>query len=408
MSRPTARFYGFGGAALLLYSFANQTQVGWLYVLVALMFDILVVAYGLNRGALGGSVAARDLSTDADGELYEEDAIIVTLRLANLKRLPRYQLQLVETCPLAALSDREQRVFIPVLAAQSGLNFSYAVTLARRGVYQFPAIQMQSRVPFGFFQRQTVLDVPTRALVYPVVRPLARFALLDKQLAAQQVHPQAGVGTEVIGTRPYRPGDSPRHIHWRSVARTGVLISKEFAQETQPGVSLVFDRYFPHANDDPHTPFEWGVKCAVSIAEYTQRRGYPLYLNADQSDLPTPSGALAWEALLQYLARVTPTAIPMLPSLLTATSALQSLVVVIIAQPDAQSIAPLMALAQRGYRVVPVLLDPPSFPSASGGAPAQTIVDALASVDIASLMIRYGEDWAVQLAQIGQPDRITR
>ena len=83
-----------------------------------------------------------------------------------------------------------------------------------------------------------------------------------------------------MGVRPYRTSDSPRHIHWRIVARRQQLMTKEFAEEAQPGLTLALD-VFAHPYPAPagkHTPFEWGVKLAASIGEYAHRRRYPLHL----------------------------------------------------------------------------------------------------------------------------------
>ena len=125
-------------------------------------------------------------------------------------------------------------------------------------------------------------------------------------------------GRKLLGFRPYRTGDSPRHIHWRSVAKKGQLISKEFAEETQRGLTLVIDRFCPpeYPYSTKHTPFEYVVKAGVSIAEYAQQRGYPLHIMADSTDLPIPSGAVTWDAFLQYMARITPIDVPSIDRIL--------------------------------------------------------------------------------------------
>ena len=48
--------------------------------------------------------------------------------------------------------------------------------------------------------------------------------------------PRAGSGTEMFGVREYRPGDSLRRIHWRSSARHGELIVREYEP---PGVQTL-------------------------------------------------------------------------------------------------------------------------------------------------------------------------
>src|SRR5438445_13416249 len=57
-----------------------------------------------------------------------------------------------------------------------------------------------------------------------------------RELEASIAAPRAGSGTEMFGAREYRPGDPLRRIHWRSSARHGELIVREFEP---PGVQTV-------------------------------------------------------------------------------------------------------------------------------------------------------------------------
>ena len=309
---PTARTVTFLITAFSLYLFANQTQVGWTYVMSALLAGAVLASWWLNRRALRGIQAQRRVGDAPNAELYEGDRVTVRLALRNMGRASVAQIRTTERCPLAAPdgAEREMDLFVPSLPARrDGVYFEYQVALYRRGLHEFPPLELASCAPFGFFRRRRRIAAPTRVLVYPEVRPLRRLSLLDHRLALEVAHPRAGRGTEILGVRPFRSGDSPRHIHWRSVARTGRLISKEFVDESRPGLTLVLDvcghPYPP--TESKHTPFEWAVKIAASIGDYTQRRGYPLYLVADDEAWPAPIGPLTRWALLEYLARVQPT-----------------------------------------------------------------------------------------------------
>lgn len=405
MIRPTGRAYVFLVTALVLYFFANQTQVGWLYVMSAMMTGAVLGAGWLNRRMLRGLDAQRQVQRsqtdhDDDLELFEGQTAQIALTFRNTRRAAAWQTRLTEHCPLAA-PDSPQRaikVFIPVIPARGAIAFDYAVTLDRRGLHEFPALQLRSPAPFGFFTRQRELSTLTRVLVYPEVRPVSRLSLLDDRLAPQLTRLRAGFGSEVIGARAFRSGDSPRHIHWRSTARSGQLISKEFAEEGQPGLSLVLDLYaHPYPTDESkHIPFEWLIKVAASVGDYAYTRGYPLHLTVDDSALVAPSGAVTWSALLQYLARVQPLGTRPLPELLSAPPT-QAFVVVIVPWPDPNLITALNALQRQGRSVLALVIDPESFPA--GGLSARPFVDALHAAGIESRLIRFGSDWAVQISE---------
>jgi len=268
--------------------------------------------------------------------------------------------------------------------------------------------ELTTRAPFGFFQRKRTLPAPTRVLVYPELRRLRRLSLLDRQPAAQFTHPRAGLGTEIIGVRPFRSGDSPRHIHWRTAARTGQLASKEFADETQPGLTLALDLfrhpyppegYQPSGGLKKHTPFEYAVKVAASIGDYALRRNYPIHLATDASAWPAPSGAVTRIALLEYLARVQPVGENKLTDVLNNRAA-QTFVAVLLPWPDSTIVESLVTLRHRGLEVLAVLLDPESFPS--GGPSARALADELSALGIESRLIKFGDDWTMKLTDANQ------
>jgi uncharacterized protein (DUF58 family) len=408
---PTSRAAWFLFAAFIFYVFGNQTQLGWLYIISALLCGLLPAAALAGAGSLRGLRARRQISranapaveaaaevdlTGRSAIFHEAEDISVRLRLYHGGRLSRVQVSVQESCPLAAPAapERQLRLFLPLLPAGDGLHFEYPVTIDRRGVYTFPPLTLATRAPFGFFQRRATLDAPTVCLVYPELRPLKRLALLDRQPAASATRPRAGHGSEVLGVRPFRTGDSPRHVHWRSVARTGRLISKEFADDTQPGLTLVLDRYSPlfPPPESKQVPFELAIKCAASLADYALRRRYSLYLCADTADRALPAGPLTLPLLLEYLARVTAQPRPALPDLL-ARQPMQAFVAVCVAHPDEAIMGPLLALKQRGTQVLVILPDPATFPAGAVNVSAQPLAGALRRADIDVRELPYGAPW---------------
>lgn len=390
----TRRFWAFLCVSLLFWFFANQTQIGWLYVVSAVLGGILLAAWWFNRNAITHITVARNLQVSDETPLHEGHPLTIHLQVSQHGRFPQTHLTIIESCPLVASDSAMQHLsmFIPMLSDE--LFFNYDITIYRRGLYQFAPVQLQSRAPFGFYQRKKEKTVPTTVLVYPELKTLKRFALLDEQPAAELTHIKAGIGSEVIGVRPYRAGDSPRHIHWRSVARRGQLVSKEFAQEIQPGVSLVLDRYLPLSPlpKTKHQPFEMAVKVMVSMAEYAMRRGYPVYLVADEQDMAVPRGALVWDTLMQYSARVSPQPEPHLTDVLNY-QALQQFVAVIITWIDETLLEALYGLQHRGYRLFVIIHDVESFPIVSDHS-IGTFVGALQQQGIAHCVIKHGDDWA--------------
>lgn len=392
--KRTRRFWTFLAAAFVFWFFANQTQIGWLYIISALLVAVVVAAWLLNRGVLRKVAIQRDLNMTPENNLHEGDDLSIILTMQSQGQLPTSHLSIMETCPLVAPESdkRELSMFIPML--HQAITFEYDIIVHRRGVHDFPTIRLGSRAPFGFFERSSEQAVPTSILVYPELRKLTRLSLLDEQPAAELTNPKAGIGSEVIGVRPYRAGDSPRHIHWRSVARRGQLVSKEFSQETQPGVTVVLDRYCPLSPlpATKHQPFEIAVKSAVSIAEYAIRKGYPVHVAADSDSMAVPQGAIVWDSLMQYTARVSPTTQSNLADVLNYQP-LQQFVAIVMTWVDDTVLEAIYALQHRGYNLLVVIPEARSYPIDSDVS-AKQFVGALKRHGIETCLIQHGEDWS--------------
>lgn len=381
----TARGWSFLVASGLFYLFANQTQIGWVYVLSALMLSLVIASWLQNRWALRRVIVLRDLQPIRERH-HEDDPVTYTLTV-HARVL---QLQLREHCPLLSPERSDVRLYLPVV--RGATPFTLETALYRRGVQRFGTITAATRVPFGFFERRRTLQAQglDALVVYPVVRPLTSFDVLDRQPTAQQTLLRAGVGSEVLGIRAYRAGDRPQHIHWRGLARRGVLLSREFAEESDHGVLLVLDRHAPYRLESRDTPFEMAIRCTVSIGEYALRQRYPLHLAAWEQDFPCPAGALTWDALLEYTARVPAFDQPHSADLI-ARPATQQTVVVVLAWLEERVVEPLVALVRRGVRVQVIAPDLQSYlPDAPDRQP---FTDALTAQGIPVTCIGRDDQW---------------
>jgi uncharacterized protein (DUF58 family) len=80
---------------------------------------------------------------------------------------------------------------------------------------------------------------------------------------------EVGDSLEFIGTREYREGDPLRKVHWRSWARLGRPIVKEYQEEYFSRIALVLDTFLPkRPRPAERERFEAAISLLASVAGY--------------------------------------------------------------------------------------------------------------------------------------------
>jgi len=136
---------------------------------------------------------------------------------------------------LVGLIGSEQVTAATGLVPRSGWRKRVELQGLRRGPVGARALVVESSDVAGLFRSRRPNPDAEVALVLPRFVSLAG-KLQARELEASVAAPRAGSGTELFGVREYRPGDSLRRIHWRSSARHGELVVREYEP---PGVQTL-------------------------------------------------------------------------------------------------------------------------------------------------------------------------
>ncbi len=403
---PTRRAWAFVILALVLYFLANQTQVGWVYVFTSGFAGLLGAAWLYTHRLLGSLEVKRVVQAPERNShpemlgpagkmdivepdlmlpvFHEDDPIDVFLHLVNNSLKPALLVSGTEICPFAPVPQQTLPFFLPALFKGRPVMIKYQTICDRRGLYAFPPLQFHSRGAFGLFRTRRPLAVPGELLIYPSYHPLKHLRALERRELAEQQTMRAGSGSQVLGTREYRSGDSLRQIHWRSTARIGRLVVKEFAEDTQTSLVVVLDLSAGgFSGAGKFSTFETAVRIAASLAYYATRKHMPFYLIGAQPPAAgrhwvLPSTSLGWWAALNYLARVKNDGDRPLAELLFhlprgwSGPLASTFLVTLVSRPDDATLQALSGLAQRGVPGLAVLITPdddplPGFPGAKGG-----------------------------------------
>jgi uncharacterized protein (DUF58 family) len=241
---PRARFYGAAAVAAVVFYYAGTSEVAWLYLLAYWIAALIVASflYNLWNRGLRGEIFVRGYKS-APGS--PQDSALDELPQAVLNARPARRAFEGDTISLdlKLVSSRGTRGPARMTGSVAGVELSTASGLvsktgwterktvgpARRGPVISTGWALDTGDLLGLFrERGTRTQGSTElALVLPRftslgARPRAR------ELEASAAASRAGTGTELFGVREYRPGDPLRRIHWRSSARHGELIVREY------------------------------------------------------------------------------------------------------------------------------------------------------------------------------------
>ncbi|MDX1521961.1 MAG: DUF58 domain-containing protein, partial [Anaerolineae bacterium] len=360
------RFWLFLFIAIVLYLFANQTQVGWIYVISAAIIGLLAVAF-LYGQRLHTVQATRYFYSDADQDpaadfnlpaFHEDDPVEVVLRIENRGLLPAFLMSGEERCPFAPPTEQDQPFFVSSLFRGQPLDLAYRVPADRRGLYSFSTVPLRSKGPFGFFAGRRLIDAPGDILIYPQFFPLKRLAPLEMMTAGQRQTRRVGAGVQVLGTREYRRGDALRQIHWRSTARRGDLVVKEFADDDQLTLTVVLDLQAGSSlGRGKFSTFETAVRLAASLSHYADSKDIPFYVAGSGQRWSPPQTSLSWWAAMNYLARVQQDGRVSMAETLNKLPALP-FVVALISRPSPETARALQTLQRKGTRTLAIFITP--------------------------------------------------
>ena len=309
----TGKGAGFLAAALALFILGHLTQVGWLYLVDAVLWGIILVSAAVPWLNVFPPRALRWIERlEENGgppSPTEGDPVSITITLRNPTFWPRYVISLFYDCPLQGPSRQMQRFFVTELAGSGQVSMLSNVPAYQRGSHQLGPLMMEASAPFGLFRRRIRLTGPETLLVYPKLYPLARLALADSLSGTEQGGWKSRLGTDLSGSRYYLPGDPLRIIHWRNTARVGRPMVKEFDNSQGQTLHLLFDATQVWGRGK-ETTLEYGIKILASAAAYARRRQVPVQVCGDglprESATSPVASDVSWRQLLRRLALVSP------------------------------------------------------------------------------------------------------
>jgi uncharacterized protein (DUF58 family) len=407
---------------ILILSEINRWSVldNLFYVLTGL----LVVSFMWSRFSLRGLEVTRETKSNRAqvGQTLDE-----RVRIRNVSRFPKLWVEAVDHSDMPG----HQISRVVNLNPNDANRWKVETWCSRRGRFQIGPLSLRSGDPFGLFPMEEIVPDVRELIVYPAVIDLTGFRLPVGDLpggSATQRRTQF-LTPNASGVRQYMPGDGFNRISWKTTARTGQLMVKEFELDPTSDVWLVVDmdmRHHARASvpqtmqaramlNSPNGALpiefwldsteEYAVTIAASLANHflEQTRNVGVIFNNHHHDvIPADRGPRQMTKILEQLAVMQADGqTPLAERLLTESMRFDrnSTVVIITPSTDERWVQSVIQLVARNIRCVAATIEPSTF---DGSDSSLMVVSDLAAVGVPTYLVKHGDDINTALSSQGQ------
>ncbi len=247
--------------------------VGWIktiniLLLVAYTLAALLAINGILAYAMTRALTARRI---AHAPAFAGEEVVLHAEITNAAGRTK-SVTVVE-----AASPAIAAIWVlPHFPGGSSVSATAHVTFANRGRHPLPPLLARSGHPFGIVAYQRPLTPAGEQLVLPPLgtvnaRLMKRFLIRAGHGDDRSRRPPARYipsDGDVRGLRPHRRGDGVRDIHWKTSARRGQWMVREYDQTAPLDLIILVDPWVPSLPTDriSQRKLEWALSLAITAA----------------------------------------------------------------------------------------------------------------------------------------------
>ncbi len=291
------------GAVFILILAAVNTGNNLLFMILSCLLAGILISGILSRAVLTGI----EMKFDLPEHVFAEQPVLAELEIRNEKPAwPSFSLRVVGDNKKDTAQILTRPVFFPYVPRLTASRQKVELTFPKRGAYRQDAFGIQTRFPFGFFEKTLKVTSDIEMIVYPRVEATDQFYEVLPLLSGEMASYFRGRGHELHSLRQYLPTDSSRIVDWKVTARTGQLMVREFAREDERRVMLVLDRFMGPPREDlgelaaaEHAErFERAVTMAACIAWHFNEINSVMQFRTDRLSTPmAPASGIIYDTL---------------------------------------------------------------------------------------------------------------
>lgn len=199
---------------------------------------------------------------------------------------------------------------VPCVEPGTTLRTCYELLISQRGRYALPGFRLRTCFPLGLVEAVITIREQREVLILPRIGRLSaewthRIAAVLQGDGERQLRHRAGDG-EFFAVRLWQMGDSTRWMHWRTTARAGRPMVRQFERESTSTVALILDPFLP---ERPTAGDRARCEAAISflataLADLAQRDTTRLAVFVANEALPSWIGGRAPVFLEEVLAQL--------------------------------------------------------------------------------------------------------
>ncbi len=153
---------------------------------------------------------------------------------------------------------------LPSLAAGASHDELFVVPTDRRAVIEIGPPSAVRTDPLGLLRREAVTQTAVQLFVHPKIIPLDSLSPgLQRDLEGQATRDLSMSDLAFHTLRDYVAGDDRRHVHWRSSAKAGKLLVRQFQDTRRGQLTVIVDG--ATGSYRTHEEFELAMSVAGSI-----------------------------------------------------------------------------------------------------------------------------------------------
>jgi uncharacterized protein (DUF58 family) len=256
--------------------------LGWVELTVVATTAVaalgVAVLFSLGRTELSVTVEVRPdrvvVGERAGGELL--------VRNAGRRRLLPVRLELPVGAGVAVFQSG-------ALAPGATHDELFLASTARRAVITVGPVRSVRSDPLGLLRRSITWTEAQQLYVHPRITPLEQLgAGFLKDLEGQTTNDLSTNDVAFHTLREYVPGDDRRHVHWKTTARLGTMMVRQFVDTRQSHLAvLLATDPAEYADDDE---FELAVSIAASLGVRALRDDQQVTMLAGAREVDSATG----------------------------------------------------------------------------------------------------------------------